>query len=186
MEDKDELFIERINAKNERAFHELFQRFYNYLVVFAIRRVRRQDVAEDIVMEVIESVWMGDKLFNSFVGFKSWLYNAVANRCTDYLKHAEVEQRYAAEAQQEGEPTNEWDEVEEEMYRELHLAVGELPERMRRVFELYLDGKKNEEIARILQLTLLTVKSYKRDAVQYLKKRLGDAYFFLLAIAFLG
>ena len=186
MEDKDEIFIERINAKEERAFHELFQRFYNYLVVFAIRRVKRQDVAEDVVMEVIEGVWMSDKPFNSFVGFKTWLYNAVANRCTDYLKHEEVERRHAAEVQREGEPTDEWDVVEEEMYRELHLAVGELPERVRRVFELHLDGKRNEEIARILQLTLLTVKSYKRDAMQYLKKRLGDAYFFLLAIAFLG
>lgn len=186
METKDETFIKAINAKEERAFHELFRRFYSYLVVFAIRRVKRQEVAEDIVMEVIESVWESEKRFNSCVGFKTWLYNAVANRCADHLKHAEVEQRYAAAVRQEGEPTDEWDEVEEEMYRELHLAVGELPERMRRVFELYLAGKKNEDIAKTLELTLLTVKSYKRDAVKYLKKRLGDAYYLLLAIYFLG
>ena len=40
MKTKEELFIEAINAKEERAFHELFRRFYNYLVVFAVRRVR--------------------------------------------------------------------------------------------------------------------------------------------------
>lgn len=186
MKTKEELFIEAINAKEERAFHELFRRFYNYLVVFAVRRVRQREAAEDIVMEVIESVWESNKQFNSFAGFKAWLYNAVANRCADHLKHADVEQRYAEEAQREGEPTDEVDPTEEEMYRELHLAVSELPERMRRVFELYLDGKKNEEIARVLELTVLTVKSYKRDAMQYLKKRLGDAYYLLLAIHFLG
>ena len=145
-----------------------------------MRRVEQLDVAEDIVQEVFVNVWEGDKEFNSYVGFRAFLYNAVANRCMDYLKHQVVEDRYAAAVMKE---EHEWDEVdmaEEEMYRELHLVVQELPERSRAVFELHLEGKKNEEIAQLLALSVLTVKSYKKNAMQYLRKRLGDAHFLLL------
>lgn len=56
MEDAELSFIQGINEKREEAFHELFKRFRNYLVVFALRRVRQLDEAEDIVQEVFISV----------------------------------------------------------------------------------------------------------------------------------
>lgn len=98
----------------------------------------------------------------------------------DYLKHQVVEDRYAAAVMKEEHEWDELDMAEEEMYRELHLVVQELPERSRAVFELHLEGKKNEEIAQLLALSVLTVKSYKKNAMQYLRKRLGDAHFLLL------
>lgn len=52
MDDLNSIFIRQINEKQEKAFHELFLRFFNYLVVYAMRRVQRRDVAEDIVQEV--------------------------------------------------------------------------------------------------------------------------------------
>ena len=173
-------FVHRINVKDEAAFHDLFTRFRNYLVLFAMRRVEQLDVAEDIVQEVFVNVWEGDKEFNSYVGFRAFLYNAVANRCMDYLKHQVVEDRYATAVMKEEHEWDELDMAEEEMYRELHLVVQELPERSRAVFELHLEGKKNEEIAQLLALSVLTVKSYKKNAMQYLRKRLGDAHFLLL------
>ena len=109
MDDLNSIFIRQINEKQEKAFHELFLRFFNYLVVYAMRRVQRRDVAEDIVQEVFVNVWEGDKEFNSYVGFRAFLYNAVANRCMDYLKHQVVEDRYAAAVMKE---EHEWDELD--------------------------------------------------------------------------
>ena len=48
--------------------------------------------------------------------------------------------------------------MREEIYRELFLAIQELPDRSREVFELHLQGKKNEEIAEVLGISVLTVK----------------------------
>ena len=152
MDDLNSIFIRQINEKQEKAFHELFLRFFNYLVVYAMRRVQRRDVAEDIVQEVFVNVWEGDKEFNSYVGFRAFLYNAVANRCMDYLKHQVVEDRYAAAVMKE---EHEWDELD-------------------------MAEEENEEIAQLLALSVLTVKSYKKNAMQYLRKRLGDAHFLLL------
>lgn len=63
MDDLNSIFIRQINEKQEKAFHELFLRFFNYLVVYAMRRVQRRDVAEDIVQEVFVNVWEGNKEF---------------------------------------------------------------------------------------------------------------------------
>ena len=64
----------------------------------------------------------------------------------------------------------------EEIYRELFLAIQELPDRSREVFELHLQGKKNEEIAKVLAIQVKAVKAYRRDTITFLKSRLGNKF----------
>lgn len=66
--------------------------------------------------------------------------------------------------------------MREEIYRELYLTIQELPDRCREVFELHLQGKKNEEIAELLALPEETVKMCKREIITYLKMRLGNRF----------
>ena len=66
--------------------------------------------------------------------------------------------------------------MREEIYREMYLAIQELPDRCREVFELHLRGKKNEEIAESLDLPVQTVKMSKREAIAYLKNRLRNRF----------
>ena len=77
-------FVHRINVKDEAAFHDLFTRFRNYLVLFAMRRVEQLDVAEDIVQETFITVWENKKTFNSYQGLKAYLYELVQNKCTNW------------------------------------------------------------------------------------------------------
>ena len=72
--------------------------------------------------------------------------------------------------------------MREEMYRALHRAVDELPERCRQVFKLHLQGKKNEEIAQILELSVETVKTQKKKAMYFLRERLGRLYYLLIIL----
>ena len=55
-------------------------------------------------------------------------------------------------------------------------AIRELPGKCRRVFELHLEGKKNDEIAKILGISVLTVKSHKQNAIHFLKERVGNLF----------
>ena len=66
--------------------------------------------------------------------------------------------------------------MREEIYRELFLAIQELPDRSREVFELHLQGKKNEEIAEVLAIQVKAVKAYRRDTITFLKSRLGNKF----------
>lgn len=175
MEELEQDFIRGINAKDEKAFHELFTRFRNYLVIFSMRTVGELDVAEDIVQETFIAVWESKTIYNSYQGFKAYLYEMVQNKSRNYLKHKSVQEKYEFYVKSTGEET-EYDLVQEEVYRELYLAVRELPEKCRRVFELHLEGKKNEEIAEILGISVLTVKSHKQNALHVLKENLGRMF----------
>ena len=46
-------FIDQINRKQMPAFRELFGTFYRYLVLYALRYVKQQEVSEDVVQEVL-------------------------------------------------------------------------------------------------------------------------------------
>ena len=57
---------------------------------------------------------------------------------------------------------DDYDIMEEEIYRWLFKTIDELPPRCKEIFLLHLDGKKNEEIAAQLKITLLTVKNTEK------------------------
>lgn len=178
MADKEEDFIQRINSKKVSAFKELFNEFYNSLVLFAMKFVEQQDVAEDVVQDLFVFIWERDTTYSSYMGLKTFLYNSVRNNCLDYLKHRNVEKRYVSLL---SSGTNEDDGLDdkimkEELYRMLIEAINELPGRCREIFEYHMKGKRNEEIARDLGLSIMTVKTQKKRAVRYLKERLGENY----------
>lgn len=184
MRTKEDLFLEQINQKQLRAFHELFREFYQALVLFAMRYGVIQSEAEDIVQELFVAVWEKKEKFISYTSFRVFLYTSVRNTCLNQIKHRKVEKKYVNYSLLHAENALQEDHemLEEELYRQLFSAVDELPLRCREVFLLHLDGKKNEEIAELLHISLLTVKTQKKKAVHYLRERLShlSLYFFLL------
>lgn len=180
---REEQFIHQLNGKQTGAYRDLFERFYAYLVVYAMRYVQQREVAEDLVQEVFVVLWEQEKIYNSYVGLKAFLYEAVRNRALDHLKHKRVEGKYATYSllHPMDDSDLEYKLMREEIYRKLYLAVAELPERCRRIFELHLQGKKNEEIAALLGISTETVKTQRKIAMRQLRQRLGK----LLLIAIL-
>ena len=177
MNGTEQELVRRINVKEEAAFHELFMRFRNYLVLFAMRRVEQLDVAEDIVQETFIAIWENRKTYNSYQGLKAYLYELVQNKCTNHLKHRVVEDKYVSYVKATGEEAEgDYNLMQEEIYRELYIAIRELPEKCQKVFELHLEGKKNDEIAELLGISVLTVKSHKQNALHLLKEKMGNLF----------
>ena len=183
---KQESFIERINSKQRDAFHELFREFFQALVMYAMKYVSTQEEAEDIVQDVFVSVWEKEEKFLSYQSFRVFLYRSLRNSCLNVVKHKLVEKKYATyqETYAEIEGEEEYDWLQEEIYRELFKVIDELPPRCREVFLLSLDGLKNEEIAAQLHITLLTVKTQKKKALRYLRERMGKYMFALFCLLF--
>lgn len=187
MDEQEEQFIRRINAKEEEGFKELFQRYYRYLVVVARRFIHDPDDAEDIVQDTIFNLWQTTKTFNSSPGLQQYLYNSVKNGCLRHLKRKHTEQHftdYILHTTPEAEEDNsEYETMYQEIYRRVHQEINKLPEGCKKIFKEHLTGKKNEEIAALFHLSVETVKNQKKNALRILRENLGDAYCLLLLIA---
>ena len=144
------------------------------------RYLKDHDHAEDIVHDVILELYSRKQSFPTLEALKSWLFSAIKNRCLNDLRHLRAGDRYAREMQA-GERQEFFLEniIEEETYFLLRQAIRQLDSPLRRIYELTLQGKSNEEIARALDLTLDSVKSYKKRGKQVLKEMLKDLYLFL-------
>ena len=183
MPKREEQFLQRINAKQPEAFRELFSEFYNSLVLFAMGFVEQQDVAEDIVQEVFIAVWERDAQYPTYNAFRSFLYFLVKNAGWNHLKHKNVEEKYLASLNLEDEGDDiDLKMMEEELYRLLFKTIDELPDKCRNIFLLHLEGKGNEEIALLLNLSILTVKTQKKRAMSYIRERLGRVYFVMMSL----
>lgn len=176
-------FIESLNKQSPIAYHQLYDEYYKVLVIYAINFLSSQQVAEDIVQELFATMWEKKMQFLSLPSFRSYLYNSVRNASLNYLKHQNVESLYLEHLSNTyREITEEEDPYEEEVYRLLFRAIDKLPTRCREVFLLHMDGKKNEEIATALNISVETVKTQKKRAIQFIKEQMG-AYYFLLPFA---
>ena len=179
----DEQFMRQINSKEPKAYREVFNEFYNSLVYFAMRYVERVEIAEDLVQELFVNLWESKTVHTSYNGFKTFLYTSVKHACLDYLKHKNVEEKYLASLNLEDEGDDiDLKMMEEELYRLLFKTIDELPDKCRNIFLLHLEGKGNEEIALLLNLSILTVKTQKKRAMSYIRERLGRVYFVMMSL----
>ena len=175
-------FIENLNKQQTSAYHQLYDEYYKVLVLYAINFLSSQQAAEDIVQELFATMWEKKMKFLSLPSFRTYLYNSVRNASLNYLKHQNVESLYLehlANTYREILEEEEEDTNEEEVYRLLFRAIDKLPTRCREVFLLHIDGKKNEEIATLLGISIETVKTQKKRAIQFIKEQMGTCYFLL-------
>ena len=134
-------------------------------MLYAINFLSSQQAAEDIVQDLFATMWEKKMRFLSLPSFRTYLYNSIRNASLNYLKHQNVESLYLERlASTYREITEEEDTNEEEVYRLLFRAM---------------DGKKNEEIATVLGISIETVKTQKKRAIQSIKEQMGTCYFLL-------
>lgn len=180
MNEERNSFIEDLNKQKPTAYHQLYDEYYKVLVLYAINFLSSQQVAEDIVQELFATMWEKKMKFLSLPSFRTYLYNSVRNASLNYLKHQNVESLYFEHLSNTyREITEEEDTNEEEIYRLLFRIIDKLPTRCREVFLMHMDGKKNEEIATALEISIETVKTQKKRALQFIKEQMGTYYFLL-------
>ncbi|MBN1188017.1 MAG: RNA polymerase sigma-70 factor [Bacteroidales bacterium] len=165
-----------IKAKQE--FKNVFDSYYPALCSFASNIILDFTFAEDLVQEVFLNLWEKPENLKNEYALKTYLYNAVKNKCLNYLEHSRVVKRHNEYTQNELNNTSEINNliIEEETYRLIYNAINELPAQCKNVLMLSINGLKNSEIAKELNISENTVKTQKKIAYKQLKIKLKDIY----------
>jgi RNA polymerase sigma-70 factor (ECF subfamily) len=155
---------------------ELYDRYGRLVYSLALRIVRDQGDAEDVVQEVFSQAWRQASRYESARGnVAAWLTNLTRSRAIDWTRG----RRSRPEAVPGNAPTHDLPDSAEPIDEQLALTeqaarirarVAELSLLQRVVIELaFYDGLTHAEIAERLELPLGTVKTRIRQGLLKLK-----------------
>lgn len=165
---------------DKKAFEQLFREWYAPLCIYAESIVHDRDLAEDLVQGIFCALWEKRESMVVRESLKSYLYRSVYHAALNSLKHDKVKLAFLEFLQKQGiggENNIEYlmnTENQEKMIGELKRAIGLLPDQCREIFMLSrFEGKKSQEIAMDLNLSLRTVEAQLYRAMKRLREELA-------------
>jgi RNA polymerase sigma-70 factor (ECF subfamily) len=175
--------LRRIAQRERAAFEDLYSRYANILYASALKFVKEDADAQDVVQDVFIQIWDKAKLYDPAKGKPlTWALTLTRNRAIDRIRAIQRRTRLRDEFEQETfvdesagvrEALSEVDASEKGQI--LRKAVSQLSPQQKKVIELaYFGGLTQTEIAEKLGEPLGTVKARARRGLLKLKELLGD------------
>lgn len=172
-------------ASDLRDFEAFYKRWYFKAIRFALEYIRDESEAENIVQEVFVNIFEKRKSLSADMGLTFYLFAAVKNRCINYLTNklrqrslrvsdgdAVIADRLALAALEEFDVEV---VVEDDLEQRLDKALEALPPRCRQIFVMSrIEGKKQDDIAAELGISINTVESQMKIAYIKLRTELKD------------
>jgi RNA polymerase sigma-70 factor (ECF subfamily) len=168
--------------KNQRAFADLYELTAPKLYGVALRILRRQDWAEEVLQECYVNIWnhAGDYAVQRSAPL-TWMTSIVRNRCLDWLRRPQQEatgQEYdiAVEAWQDDSPGPMEQLMNSSDAAALARCLQLLEAKQRQSIMLaFFHGLSHSELASHMKQPLGTVKTWVRRGLERLKGCLSGA-----------
>ncbi|KAA2238896.1 RNA polymerase sigma-70 factor [Chitinophaga agrisoli] len=159
------------------AFEELYKRFWGVLYYQAYRMLEHEQDAQDVVQEIFTTIWTKAGGIELSGPLAAYLYTAVRNRVLNLLAHKRTYRHHLDSLKQflsSADHSTLQHMTEKELAAYIEYEIGQLPARMREVFELSRKtALSHKEIAGQLQLSQETVKKQISNAIRTLKHKLS-------------
>ncbi len=169
----------RRDAGSQAAFAQLYQSTSSKLFGVALRIVRREDWAEEVVQECYVNIWNHSATYQ--VGLSApmtWMTSIVRNRCLDWLRRPNFEDatddNSVFEAVESAEPGPLALLEQSTEAGAIARCMGGLDENQKQAVSMaFFDGLTHAELAEKLGQPLGTVKTWVRRGLVKLKDCLG-------------
>jgi RNA polymerase sigma-70 factor (ECF subfamily) len=161
-------------ATREKAYTAIIKKYQEKLYWHIRRMVISHDDTDDVLQNVFIRVWKGLENFREDSQLYTWLYRIATNECLTFLE------------QQKKRPAISLDEVEaglsekikadenfdaNKLEWKLQLAIQQLPEKQRVVFQLrYYEEMPYEEMSRVLETSEGALKASYHHAVKKIEE----------------
>lgn len=172
------LIADIADFEDRGAFETLFVRFGPRIKGMMLSSGASPDVAEDLVQDVMMTVWRKASLYAPERGnVSTWIFTIARNARVDRLRRQPAQPYVDVETVtlESDAPNAETELIGSENDERVRQAVELLPKEQKKVIQMAFTGyKPQSEIARELDLPIGTVKSRMRLAYQKLKEHLED------------
>jgi RNA polymerase sigma-70 factor (ECF subfamily) len=180
----DEELIARFQDGDEQAYTELVNRYRDKLMTFVYRFVNDMEQAEDIIQDTMLKLYTHKHYYRNIAKFSTWIYTIAGNLAKTELRKRK--NRKVTNISQMGPEDRDYelpsvapetDEVVQSEYieKKIQAAIQNLPLHFRTVTILRdIQELSYEEISKIVEVPLGTVKSRINRARLQLQKELKD------------
>jgi len=169
------------------AFRQVFDKYYRPVSYFALKILRDDTAAEDLVMETFRKAWDNRAKFATLRHLENFLYLVTRNACISHLRSGRVQHttirewvRISGDAESD-KPPLETELIHTRLIETVFEKLAKLPggDVLRMA---YIEGKSTKEIAAELDTTENNVYIIKSRTLKALRGMLnkGDWIFFVL------
>ncbi|HHY79374.1 MAG TPA: sigma-70 family RNA polymerase sigma factor [Thermoanaerobacter sp.] len=180
-----EELLERAKAGDVEAFEILASEHQKYIYNVILRIIFDREEALDLTQETLLKAYLNIKKFKGNSSFRTWLYRIAVNSSMDYLRKRNVERSNFREIEEFENGVKDFETPEEVVDKKLTAEIvmkeiNKLPIDYKVVLILRdIEGLNYEEISKIMNLNLGTVKSRLWRARNLLKERIKSLPEFL-------
>jgi RNA polymerase sigma-70 factor (ECF subfamily) len=169
-------------------FENIYISYYPGMIRFALRYVGCKEEAENIVHDAFAEIWQARKgEFYKMNHLLAFLFTSIKNKSIDYLRHQIVvrdtediiKEAFRLDMQMKFDTLESFNQdlffTGESVENIIDKAINSLPEKCRQIFIMNkLEGKKQQEIAQELNISINTIESQMAIAYKKLKESLKD------------
>jgi RNA polymerase sigma-70 factor (ECF subfamily) len=168
--------LQRARLFDPQALAQIYDTFSPGLHRYAMRRLGDQNLAEDCVADTFTRLLQALQAKRGPKNFlQAYLYRMAHNWISDYYRRETTPMEELTEQHQDDQADPEEDTNRHQQQNRLRLAMRQLTPDQQQVISLkYLEGWKNDEIARSLNKPVGAVKSLQHRALATLQRALQN------------
>lgn len=174
----DELLFEALKQGDEKAFEQLYDRYWEKLLSAAFYRVHDLEVAKELVQDIFANLWRRRTQTHLSSSFTAYIHTAMRYSVLDHIRQLKRSEKYVIAIKESlAEETSQTHDTV--AYREfanvLDAEVNKLPQRCRQVFHLSrFEACTTKEIAEHMQISPKTVENQLTKALRLLRSNLRE------------
>ena len=158
---------------DEKAFEDIYRHYTKRLFPYVQKLVKAPELAEELIQDIFVQLWINRHVFSNVQHPTSYLFSIANRQALKYLKKVASDARILKSITDYAEPSrNETEEriILRESVEAIDLAVAELPEQRRLIWQLSRDeGLSHEQIAERLSISKNTVKNQMVHALKHVR-----------------
>lgn len=175
--------IEALKTGDHLIFEKVFLSYFKNVKTFVERLIKSEHDAEEISQELFVKLWINRDSIDVTKNFNSFIYVLAKNTAFDYMRSKKVRDNFTNDMIAEEEETY---CMEEEYYIKetallVDLVVSQMPEQRKRIYNLSRnEGRSNDDISEMLNISKRTVETHLNRALRELRKVVQSASFLLM------
>jgi RNA polymerase sigma-70 factor (ECF subfamily) len=177
----DAKLTELLILRDNRAFEEIYNRYWGQLYNFCRKMLQNDHQAEDLIQEAFTNLYARKEQLYQQTSIRAYLYRSVRNQIIDQVRHQKVKGDYISSLKEyinRGEWITDNLVRENELERQIQKAIDELPPKMRTVFEM--SRKKYYSYRQIAEATGTSEETVRKQMSNVLKKLRSKLTMFIL------